>query len=451
MVEHGGTRRHRGRGAVACALLVVRGCDVDDAADRAVRQWCDGVIADSPGYVDGAPWTSPRSWQGERRAPVAQFRACVKPPPPGLSTEMKRGVMCALALKFESILVAPPVGGLEKYLGALLADEKKCLLGAGGGNTTKKGAPRRFTYLMPRVARLVRDDRAALLRLVAEGASAAMDATQAENDDAVAGETRRSAKKPRLKEMLADLSSTVAHLDAALETENKSRKQAVRRAADTRENITAAVARRAERARADATVAASGEIAAMQAKCDAAVAVANVKSEAAIARARAAEDDSRRARAAVKRLRSKQSDPAALRVLTRALEAERREGHFLRADKDKLIAEVRELREQIAGMCTTELFRRQRGKSVGRGPLHGLVLRRLYKELLALNVFPSRANTIIAKVGRVRARARVRGGLSRLRFRTPFQTSLSPRLLAREFYLLSAPRAACHGRHARPR
>jgi hypothetical protein len=40
---------------LSLALLVVRGCDVDDAADRAVRQWCDGVIADSPGYVDGAP------------------------------------------------------------------------------------------------------------------------------------------------------------------------------------------------------------------------------------------------------------------------------------------------------------------------------------------------------------------------------------------------------------
>ena len=111
------------------------------------------------------------------------------------------------------------------------------------------------------------------------------------------------------------------------------------------------------------------------------------------------------------RLRSKQSDPVALRVLTRALEAERREGHFLRADKDKLIAEVRELREQIAGMCTTELFRRQRGKGSGRGLPHGPVLRRLYKELLALNVFPSRANAIIVKVGRARARARARGGL----------------------------------------
>ena len=65
------------------------------------------------------------------------------------------------------------------------------------------------------------------------------------------------------------------------------------------------------------------------AKCDAAVAAANEKSDAAIARARAAEDKSRRARAVMKWLRSKQSDPATLRVLTRSLEAERREGrHF---------------------------------------------------------------------------------------------------------------------------
>jgi len=199
--------------------------------------------------------------------------------------------VCALAKQFETILVAPPVDGLEKYLKALLADGKSCLLGAGGGTTRNKGAPRRTTYLMPHVARRVRDHRGALLSLLEEGRLAAMVATQDEDEDggAVAGQTRGSAKKPRLKEMVADLSSTVAHLGAALKSENKSRKQAVRRAADTRENITAAVARRAERARADATVAASGEIAAMQAKCDAAVAVANVKSEAAIARARRGE------------------------------------------------------------------------------------------------------------------------------------------------------------------
>ena len=124
--------------------------------------------------------------------------------------------MCALALEFETILVAPPVGSLEQYLGALLADEKKCSLGAGGGRTIKKGAPRRSKYLMPRVARRVRDHRDALLSLLEEGRLAAMVATQDEDedDDAVAGETRGSAKKPRLKEMVADLSSTAAHLGA---------------------------------------------------------------------------------------------------------------------------------------------------------------------------------------------------------------------------------------------
>ena len=315
---------------LSLALLVVRGCDVDDAADRAVRQWCDGVIADSPGYVDGAPWTSPRSWQGERRALVAQFRACVKPPPPGLSIEMKRGVMCALALKFESILVAPPVGGLEKYLGALLADEKKCLLGAGGGNTTKKGAPRRFTYLMPRVARLVRDDRAALLRLVAEGASAAMDATQAENDDAVAGETRGSAKKPRLKEMLADLSSTVAHLGAALETENKSRKQAVRRAADTRENVTAAVARRSEKAEQRAAFSASAAEESARAAAAVTVEAAAHERDAAISRADVAQAELRTLRQRLRLAEKKESDPPALKRKDKEIRELRAENHTLR-------------------------------------------------------------------------------------------------------------------------
>ena len=65
---------------VALALLIVRGCDVDEAADRAVRSWCDCVIADSPGYIDGEPWTSPRSWRGERQALINQFKACIKPP-----------------------------------------------------------------------------------------------------------------------------------------------------------------------------------------------------------------------------------------------------------------------------------------------------------------------------------------------------------------------------------
>ena len=94
----------------------------------------------------------------------------------------------------------------------------------------------------------------------------------------------------------------------------------------------------------------------------------------------------------------------------------------MRVDKDKLIAEVRELREQIADTCTTELFRRQRGKGAGRGLPHGPVLRRLYKELLALNVFPSRANAIIVKVGQ------------RATFSNAFQTSSSPRPLVQELY-----------------
>ena len=103
---------------LSLALLVVCGCDVDDAADRAVQSWCGGVIADSPGYLDGAPWTSPLSWRGTRQALAPQFKAWIKPPPPGISIELKRGIMCALALQFETTLVAPPVGSLEKYLGA---------------------------------------------------------------------------------------------------------------------------------------------------------------------------------------------------------------------------------------------------------------------------------------------------------------------------------------------
>ena len=93
---------------VALALLIVRGCDVDEAADRAVRSWCDCVIADSPGYIDGEPWTSPRSWRGERQALINQFKACIKPPSPGISIEVKCGVVCALAKQFETIFVAPP-------------------------------------------------------------------------------------------------------------------------------------------------------------------------------------------------------------------------------------------------------------------------------------------------------------------------------------------------------
>ena len=385
---------------LSLALLVVRGCDVDDAADRAVRQWCDGVIADSPGYVDGAPWTSPRSWQGERRALVAQFRACVKPPPPGLSIEMKRGVMCALALKFESILVAPPVGGLEKYLGALLADEKKCLLGAGGGNTTKKGAPRRFTYLMPRVARLVRDDRAALLRLVAEGASAAMDATQAENDDAVAGETRRSAKKPRLKEMLADLSSTVAHLG-----ETKSRKQAVRRAADTRENITAAVARRSEKAEQHAASSASAAEESARAAAAVAVEAAAHERDAAISRTDVAQAELRTLRQRLRLAEKKESDPPALKRKDKEIRELRAENHTLRvaaSTHERDLAAAREAAETARqDYGEAYLPSRPSGKGAGRGRPHGPQLRGCYGKLLMLGVSAPNLNEVFATCAEV--------------------------------------------------
>ena len=71
------------------------------------------------------------------------------------------------------------------------------MLGAGGGHTIKKGAPRRSAYLMPRVARRVRNDRAALLRLLEAGNSAAMDATQAENDDAASPARRAGRRRSR--------------------------------------------------------------------------------------------------------------------------------------------------------------------------------------------------------------------------------------------------------------
>ena len=296
---------------VALALLIVRGCDVDEAADRAVRSWCDCAIADSPGYIDGEPWTSPRSWRGERQTLINQFKACIKPPSPGISIEVKRGVVCALAKQFETILVAPPVDGLEKYLKALLADGKSCLLGAGGGITLNKGAPRRTTYLMPRVARRVRDHRGALLSLLEEGRLAAMVATQDEDEDgdAVAGQTRGSAKKPRLKEMVADLSTTVEHLGAVLETELKLRKQAVRRAADTRDNISAAVARRSEKAEQRAASSASAAEESARAAAAVTVEAAAHERDAAISRAVVAEAELRTLRQRLRLAEKKESDP----------------------------------------------------------------------------------------------------------------------------------------------
>lgn len=289
-----------------------------------------------------------------------------------LPIEVRRGIVFALT-RYDGpgrVHVNPTVRSLDDYLAAPYHKQPtKSLLGVGGGSWAT-GAVKRPTYLMQRVARLVREKHAALVTALEDGINAAKDASAVE--DAPSGRTTKSPSKQKRKTEIADLSTTVEHLGVALATSTQSSQQAVRRAAAARDNVAAAVERRAENARVDVALAASGAIAAAEAARDAAVAAANKQRDAAIEGARAAEDESRRARAAVKRLRAKQSDPAALRRFEQALARERKEGHFLRVSLDKVERALNEARKDLRERDADEpLFRRGRGKGAGRGLPHG--------------------------------------------------------------------------------
>ena len=383
---------------LALALLVVH-----DQPERGTRSWRDAVVEDSASYVDGEAWKSPDDWRTTKQWISSIFKGWLRPTC-RLPIEVRRGIVFALT-RYDGpgrVHVNPTVRSLDDYLAALYHKQPtKSLLGV-GGDSWATGAVKRSTYLMPRVARLVREKHAALVTALEDGINAAKDASAVEG--APSGRTTKSPSKQKRKIEIADLSTTVEHLGVALATSTHSRQQAVRRAAATRDNAAAAVERRAENARVDATLAASGAIAAAEAARDAAVAAANKQRDAAIARARVAEDESQRARAAVKRLRAKQSDPAALRRFEQALARERKEGHFLRVSLDKVERALNEARKDLRERDDDEpLFRRSRGKGAGRGLPHGQRLRRLIQELLVENVFPSRVNRVIVKVRHARA------------------------------------------------
>ena len=153
------------------------------------------------------------------------------------------------------------------------------------------------------------------MSLLEESRLAATVATQDEDEDggAIAGQTRGSAKKPRLNEMVADLSTTVEHLGAVLETELKLRKQAVRRAADTRDNISAAVARRSEKAEQLAASSASASEESARAAAAVTAEAAAHERDVAISRADVAEAELRTLRQKLRLAEKKESDPPALK------------------------------------------------------------------------------------------------------------------------------------------
>ena len=381
---------------LALALLVARGCG---DADGAVRAWCDAVVADSPSYVDGELWRSPSSWRRERQSVPAAFKRLL-----GQTTEVqRRGVMCALALHDGpcALSVAPPESELHAYLQKLFAGEDKCLLGAGDETSVKRGAVRRSIYLQPRVARLVLARGAELCRLLESGMEAAV-AAAVDEGAATPGHVGKSPSKKKLKETIADAEATIEHLGIALETAKKSRQQAVRRS--QKKNSTAIskqAARLADRAiAADRAVAAARTAEATRARDEAEAECAKTAAQRDEARTLATE--SRRevkfAKAETRRLKRRRSDPTALRRLEKALAYERAENHALRVAAAAADEKIKQLLAAIEDAGTVELPRRARGKGAGRGLRHGTKLRRLYQELLSLNLFPATINAAIVKV-----------------------------------------------------
>ena len=391
---------------LALALLVARWLD-DDGCDTRVRKWRDAVISDAPSYTDGALWRAPESWHLSRRMVPAAFTPLVR----STTRPERRGIMLALTIQHQLNLapldVAPKETELTKYIELLLVDPKKGnpLLGAGDEPSLGGGAVRRSTYLQPRVARLVLERPIELQRLLAEGIAAAVEASSAEGTARVPGAVGKSPNKPELKEMVADNATTIEAAGIALERAKQSRAQAVRRAAAPRDAI-----RKRERARAEAQATAATSAAAaaaehahagLESERDKAVA----ERDAARALARESNKEVAVVRADVRRLKRKRSDPSRLRALEQALARERKDNHALRVElenyKDKvalLHAKIDELRATIEDNGSVQLPRRCRGKGAGRGMPHSTQLTRLYQELLALNVFPSRVNACIVKV-----------------------------------------------------
>ena len=356
--------------------------------ERETLDWAKDVLsfAETDDYVDGEAWKSPECWSKTRQDLSYRFHTFL------------RNLKLADARAIEKDLKRhnlPPSNHsqITNYVSQLFAKPREALLGMGGGNakTSNHGVPLRRVYLMPRVARLVRD---------------ALDETKAALDDArEAVHEEEYAKKRRVEKIGPSPSKCdVKQERDALAQQLAEQQQAAARTAEAHRKSQARLhgARaesRMDRKRLETEAAARADAAAASTRAS-----LEAKLEAALARERELRKEITVSRAAAQRLKRKRSDPTRLRVLEGALARERKDNHALRVEMEKSKDKIAELHEKIKDLLATiedsgtvELFRRRRGKGAGRGLPHGPKLRRLYQELLSLNLFPSTVNAAIVK------------------------------------------------------
>ena len=208
----------------------------------------------------------------------------------------------------------------------MFTDKKDMLLGPGGPSTSKGGC-RRSTYIMPRVARFVHTHHVALQSALDDGTNESLDGSEARG--APPGKTIPSPFKAELKEIVKEQELVIETLSASAQAEKKLRQQAIRRRNEVKANIASAVERRTEKARADATVAASlAEDNARAAAAETAEAAARER-DAAISRANLSEAQVRGLRQTVRGMKKRQSDPLALKRKDKAIRDLRAENHTL--------------------------------------------------------------------------------------------------------------------------
>ena len=394
--------------ALVLAALLLRPATADDAAEWAIK-----VVGDSGDYVAGAPWNAPASWNGAEQKVIT-------------------GKFDVLTSKLEVLDVQAAARAVAQYDGAgrwptelcdssitsyvsdlkLKRRKPRALYGRG----TKKDPPMRRTYILPRVARIVHEKGAALKALL----DASADSRQ---DDGIRrgvtpGRACPEMKKDELKRVLADKENTIEDLELAVAHQTKLKQQALRRGAETRENIAAAVTRRTEKAEQRAAAVASAAEASARAEVAATVEAVMQERDAANARAATAEGGAREWRAKALRAEKLRSDPVALKRLcaeTQKLRAENLKLRVAAVANEREAAAAREAakvaREEYGEV---NLAKRPRGKGARRGRPHPASLRVLFMKLLCVccvpptplaEVFASCAEVRVARGRRARARA----------------------------------------------
>lgn len=384
----------------------------DDVID--LPAWAEAVNATTTGFQKGLPWVVPASWRskGEHHKKITlAFESCL--------TSVKRE-----AIKFATEAAARYRGAgrttapltedmIRSYLRPLMMKKEGAVwLGVSplGKNDAKHGATLRREYLMPQVARLWRDEGENLRRAWAVAADRVLDRAVAETG---APKPPRSAQKVELKRSLESAEETLEDMGEKLRLATNRGNKAVKRAEETRSNVSAALARGkkniGETAREDAQKNVNAALAVAERRAREAEALAATEKK----RADAAERLNAENEKKLKKLTD--SRPTELRRLQDELAALRREIKALEytseKDDEKAAGLVRELERLTLLREVIWLPRRPRGKGAGKGQPHSAQLRAIYMKLLTLNVHPNAVGEVFATIaeeilGEVRVRAR---------------------------------------------